>query len=116
MKKCPKCGKKLAPIVYGLPTSEAAEASSRGEIFLGGCEVYPNSPKYHCYNCILDFDKDIYPHKKLIIKENYFSHLPKKSYRIGIYHVEKAIYEGNFSDRKMRIDSKYVKQFVENKQ
>ncbi len=58
MEKCPKCGKILAPIVYGLPTSEAVEASSRGEIFLGGCEVYPNSPKYHCYNCILDFDKD----------------------------------------------------------
>ena len=60
MEKCPKCGKKLAPIVYGLPTSEAAEASSRGEIFLGGCEVHPNSPKYHCYNCILDFDKDAF--------------------------------------------------------
>ena len=57
--KCPKCGKELAPIIYGLPTSEAVEASSRGEIFLGGCEVYPNSPKYHCYNCILDFDKDL---------------------------------------------------------
>lgn len=73
-------------------------------------------PVIWCRPQILDFDKDIYPHKKLIIKENYFSHLPKKSYRIGIYHVEKAIYEGNFSDRKMRIDSKYVKQFVENKQ
>lgn len=57
--KCPKCGKELAPIIYGLPTSEATEASSRGEIFLGGCEVYPNSPKYHCYKCILDFDKDL---------------------------------------------------------
>ena len=57
--KCPKCGKDLVPIIYGLPTSEAAEASSRGEVFLGGCGVYPNSPKYHCYNCTLDFDKDL---------------------------------------------------------
>ena len=24
--KCPKCGKELAPIIYGLPTSEAVEA------------------------------------------------------------------------------------------
>ena len=72
-------------------------------------------PVIWCYPQILGFDKDVYPHKKLIIKENYFSHLPKESYRIGIYHVEKVIYDKNVSDQKMRIVCKYVKQFVDNK-
>lgn len=57
--KCPKCGKKLAPIIYGLPTVEATEASSRGEVYIGGCEYDENMPKYHCYNCILDFAKNL---------------------------------------------------------
>ena len=56
---CPKCGKKLVRIVYGMPTAETFEAADRKEVFIGGCEVYPNMPKYHCYNCILDFDKEL---------------------------------------------------------
>lgn len=56
---CPKCGKKLVRIVYGMPTAETFKAADRKEVFIGGCEVYPNMPKYHCYNCILDFDKEL---------------------------------------------------------
>ena len=58
-RNCPKCGKKLVPIIYGMPTSETFEAADRKEVFIGGCEIYPNMPKYHCYNCILDFDKTL---------------------------------------------------------
>ncbi len=59
MKKCPKCGKELVRIVYGMPTAETFEAAERKEVFIGGCEVGDNMPVYHCYNCILDFDKDL---------------------------------------------------------
>ena len=52
---------KLAPIIYGLLTKEAAEASSRGEVFIGDCEIAEDKkiPKYHCHHCILDFDEDL---------------------------------------------------------
>ena len=61
MKKCPKCGDKLASIIYGLPTPDTIEASSRGEVFIGGCTVFEDveMPKYHCYHCILDFDDNL---------------------------------------------------------
>lgn len=59
MKKCPKCGKDLAPIIYGMPTVEAVQASSRGEAYIGGCEYSEEMPIYHCFHCILDFDKNL---------------------------------------------------------
>ena len=34
---CPRCGSEdVVPILYGMPTEEAVEASVRGEIALGG--------------------------------------------------------------------------------
>lgn len=32
-------------IIYGLPSSELADAEERGEVELGGCEVDDNNPK-----------------------------------------------------------------------
>ena len=59
MKKCPKCGNKLARIVYGEPTLEAVEAIKRKELYPGGCMVFPGAPNYHCYHCELEFDNNL---------------------------------------------------------
>jgi len=43
-KTCPKCNSnKVLKILYGLPTDEAM---SDPEIYLGGCCVFGNDPKY----------------------------------------------------------------------
>ena len=52
--KCPECGGRLVPILYGDPTYEAGEAAKRKELYLGGCCVNPLF-QYHCYNCNKDF-------------------------------------------------------------
>lgn len=59
MKKCPKCGKKLARIIYGLPSPEMSESAARGNVFLGGCSTSDEMPSYHCYHCILDFNENL---------------------------------------------------------
>lgn len=35
--KCPKCGGKVVPIVYGMPAPELYEKAQRKEVVLGGC-------------------------------------------------------------------------------
>jgi hypothetical protein len=59
--KCPKCGKKLVNIEYGLPNSEMFEKAEKKELYLGGCNVFigVEQPKYHCYNCNKNFYKDL---------------------------------------------------------
>ena len=49
--KCPACGGKLVPILYGLPTAEAGEAAERGEIALGGCLMSGDDPHLQCAAC-----------------------------------------------------------------
>ena len=56
-KVCPKCGKRLVPICYGLPGQETFEAADRKEIYLGGC--MPRKYYYHCYPCELSFSDDL---------------------------------------------------------
>jgi hypothetical protein len=43
---CPECRVKLkaVPIVYGLPAPELTERAKRGEVVLGGCNVYDGQP------------------------------------------------------------------------
>ncbi len=62
MSKCPKCGKKLIPVVYGMPTADTFEASERGEVRLGGC-CMPNGDKerYYCKNCGISYGKGLEP-------------------------------------------------------
>jgi len=47
-RKCPDCGWKPVPIVYGLPHSSDWE---RGDIVLGGCIVDEFQPDFACRNC-----------------------------------------------------------------
>ena len=49
--KCPNCGFKLVEIIYGLPDSKLGEKAKRGEVFLGGCMMEEENPKYHCNKC-----------------------------------------------------------------
>ena len=56
---CPRCGSEdVVPILYGMPTEEAVEASVRGEIALGGCVVFPDAPQNHCRNCGHEWRED----------------------------------------------------------
>ena len=49
--KCPESGSKMLEIVYGIPDSETGKKAMKGELFLGGCMVGDDNPKYHCNNC-----------------------------------------------------------------
>ena len=55
--KCPNCGNKLIPIVYGLPRD--FKKAKHGLEFLGGCTIYEDSPKYHCNNCRRGYTEDL---------------------------------------------------------
>ena len=49
---CPKCGSsEIKPIVYGLVDDEGLEKARRGEVVLGGCEVYEDMPEWECSSC-----------------------------------------------------------------
>jgi hypothetical protein len=49
---CPRCGSTDAVrVLYGYPSSEMAEAERRGEVVLGGCMIWPESPDYECRDC-----------------------------------------------------------------
>ena len=56
IKYCPICGSELIPIVYGMPGPEMLKKAERGEIYLGGCLITPDDPKYYCDDC----DKEFY--------------------------------------------------------
>ena len=41
-----------------MPSSELFEAKERGEVILGGCEVFDDQPEYRCKNCDVDYKPD----------------------------------------------------------
>ena len=49
--KCPHCGGKVVPVVYGDPTPEVMDSAERGKVILGGCCIAPDSPDYACAVC-----------------------------------------------------------------
>lgn len=53
--KCPYCGGKLLPIVYGEPGPELFEKADRGEVILGGCIVSGFDPQKECSECGFQF-------------------------------------------------------------
>lgn len=49
---CPSCHHQAGvPILYGMPSGEAAQMSERGEIALGGCEIDVEGAERKCTNC-----------------------------------------------------------------
>ncbi len=54
MRKCPKCGSRIiAPILYGYPlySAELEQKLNEKRLFLGGCCISENNPRYHCFDC-----------------------------------------------------------------
>jgi hypothetical protein len=54
---CPRCGGRAVPVLHGLPSLEAFEATDRGEILLVGCLVTDDDPDFACtgFDCGLRF-------------------------------------------------------------
>ena len=46
--KCPTCDAGLTQVIYGMPVLETFEAADRGEIKLGGCEIWFDNPDFEC--------------------------------------------------------------------
>ena len=55
--KCPKCGGKVVPILYGEPTAQAYEEYLQGKLVLGGCCITDNDPDWECLGCEQQFRK-----------------------------------------------------------
>ena len=56
--KCPKCGGKVVPIVYGMPAPELYEKAERKEVVLGGCCIHEDGdPQWACIECEQQFLK-----------------------------------------------------------
>ncbi len=50
--QCPNCqSKAVIPILYGMQSGQAGEEEKRGNLKLGGCEVSPGDPNWHCKDC-----------------------------------------------------------------
>ena len=56
--KCPNCGCKVVSIYYGYPNYITSQAVERGEIYLGGIKIEPNSPDWICTQCGTRFIKE----------------------------------------------------------
>jgi len=53
---CPRCGGQAIEIVWGLvPWGPLAERAERGEVWIAGCNVPPDPPKWHCHGCGFEF-------------------------------------------------------------
>jgi hypothetical protein len=57
MARCPWCeSTDTIPVLYGMPTYEAFEASERGELEIGGCLVLdPDGRDFVCKACAAGF-------------------------------------------------------------
>jgi hypothetical protein len=51
MNNCPECQHELVNILYGYPSPAMIDMAKTEGIALGGCCVYPDSPKLYCYGC-----------------------------------------------------------------
>ena len=56
--RCPKCGGKVVPVVYGMPAPELYEQAERKEVVLGGCLInMDGDPQWACIECEQQFLK-----------------------------------------------------------
>ena len=55
--KCPKCGGKVVPILYGEPNELAEQEFLKGNIVFGGCCIEDNDPDWECLGCEQQFRK-----------------------------------------------------------
>jgi hypothetical protein len=58
-KLCPKCGSsQTIPIIYGYPSAHLELEDEKGNIMLGGCEVYDDMPEFYCKDCDNQFNSN----------------------------------------------------------
>ena len=51
-RRCSNCKSlNVVQIFYGFPAAEQVDQSEKGEIILGGCCLYENSPDWKCKDC-----------------------------------------------------------------
>ncbi len=56
MKSCPQCkSNMIIDIIYGYPSDELQDDSSKGKVELGGCLIEPYNPEYKCKSCGKEF-------------------------------------------------------------
>lgn len=49
---CPHCGSAaVLPIIYGEPDIDMVHREAAGEMIIGGCSVYDDSPTWSCSDC-----------------------------------------------------------------
>ncbi len=58
--RCPSCGARSIPIVYGYPLPETFEAADRGEVVLGGCCIRDVDSAFTC-GC----DQELFPNPEV---------------------------------------------------
>ena len=50
-RRCPRCDRRLVPVVYGFPGPEVFKAAEEGRIVLGGCVIgLPGQKSQACPN------------------------------------------------------------------
>ena len=57
--KCPKCGGKVVPILYGEPNGMADQELLKGNLVFGGCCIAENDPDWVCLGCEQLFRKGV---------------------------------------------------------
>lgn len=61
--KCPECSSTNSiPIIYGLPSVELATEENKGKLWLGGCCITGDDPKWRCSKCGHHFGKEKWKH------------------------------------------------------
>lgn len=64
---CPKCkSKKVASIIYGMPSHDAFLSQEREEIILGGCVICDKHPDYGCFSCDHQWSVDDFEAKDIV--------------------------------------------------
>ena len=60
---CPECGSgDIIPILYGMPALSARKREEEGKLYLGGCCITEDDPKWHCKKCATQFGKVKWKH------------------------------------------------------
>jgi len=49
--RCPQCGGRAVPIVYGMPTAALGDLADLGVLELAGCVIEVDQPDFRCARC-----------------------------------------------------------------
>jgi len=57
--RCNHCSKsnKVVEILYGYPSEKGAMDGKKGHVYLGGCVVHDETPRWYCKRCNNKFNK-----------------------------------------------------------